>query len=266
MTTADRGSEGQFPARRVVLLGASNVIRGISTLLETARRLWGSPLDFMAATGHGRSYGLSSRFMGRSLPPIVSCGLWDDLAARPAAATAALVTDIGNDIVYGADVEQIAAWVDQCLERLSAVSERVVITQLPLESVSGVHPASFLLIRTAFYPRSRLRLSEAISRAEQLNEHVKELARRHRAELVSPRAEWFGVDPIHIRTVHRPAAWREILATWCEGPLPLAAPRSLRQWLYLSRLRPMRRCWLGNEQYQAQPAGRFPDGTTVSFY
>ena len=45
------------PSRRVILLGASNLTRGISTVVEIAKTKWGSPLDIMSALGHGRSYG-----------------------------------------------------------------------------------------------------------------------------------------------------------------------------------------------------------------
>ena len=106
------------PSRRVILLGASNVTRSMSTIVETAELVWGRPLDLLAACGHGRSYGRTSCVFGRSLPGILECGLWDELSRRPALPTAALVTDIGNDILYGAGVDQIAAWVEQSLIRL----------------------------------------------------------------------------------------------------------------------------------------------------
>jgi len=41
------------------------------------------------------------------------------------------VTDIGNDILYGADVGQIAEWVEECLTRLRGKCEQIVITELP---------------------------------------------------------------------------------------------------------------------------------------
>src|SRR5438270_1664562 len=102
--------------RRVVLLGASNLTRGISTVVETAQAVWGSPLEVLAALGHGRSYGLRSRVFGRELPGITGCGLWGDVAARGPAETAALVTDIGNDLLYGASVPTILGWVAESLD------------------------------------------------------------------------------------------------------------------------------------------------------
>src|SRR5712671_2746547 len=122
------GSRDARPPRRVVLLGASNLTRGISTVIETAWSLLGSPLEVLAALGHGRSYGLSSRILGRELPGIRQSGLWEALAAAPRAETAALVTDVGNDLLFGATVASILEWVSESLGRLAAVEARTVLT------------------------------------------------------------------------------------------------------------------------------------------
>src|SRR5690242_2621175 len=79
-----------LPARRVVLLGASNLTRAIATVLETALGVWGGPLDVLAALGNGRSYGLRKAWLWRELPGIAGCGLWDAWERRPPAPTAAL--------------------------------------------------------------------------------------------------------------------------------------------------------------------------------
>ena len=43
------GPNNGLPPRRVVVLGASNVTRSLSTIVETACRLWGRPLDMLLA-------------------------------------------------------------------------------------------------------------------------------------------------------------------------------------------------------------------------
>ena len=104
---------------RVVLLGASNLTRSFPQVVATARALAGEPIEVVAALGHGRSFGLRSRVLARSLPGIVGCGLWAALDGAPARArTLALVTDVGNDIVYGVGVETIREWVETCVSRL----------------------------------------------------------------------------------------------------------------------------------------------------
>ena len=266
MTPADRSLRLQTLSRRVVLLGASNLKIGFSTVIEAVGQAWGAPLDILAALGHGRSFGLESRVLGRCLPAIVSCGLWDELTSRPPASTAALVTDIGNDILYGARVEQIAGWVETCLERLARTCERITVTQLPLESIAGVGRRRFLLCRSILFPRSRLRLDEAISRAEELNRCVVNLAARFDARVIAPHPVWYGFDPIHIRMRHRKAAWQKFFSIWLDGETSRRAGSAPRPSLMLWRLRPLRRRLFGVDQLHAQPAAELPDGSMISLY
>ncbi len=151
--------------RRAVLLGASNLTKGIGTVLETASRLWGRPLSVFGALGHGRSYGRTSSLFGRALPGILECGLWEELARWPAMPTAALVTDIGNDLLYEEPVEEIVRWVGACLDRLAAINARTVVTLLPVENLAGLSRARFTFMRTIFFPHSRITLDEVARRA-----------------------------------------------------------------------------------------------------
>src|SRR5262249_4226670 len=122
------------PRRRVILLGASNLVRSLSTVVETARLTWREPVEIMAAIGHGRSYGQYSAVFGRKISGIFPCALWKDLQARAPLPTTALVTDVGNDLLYEVPVELIVEWVDGCLEHLAAVNANTVVTQLPMDS------------------------------------------------------------------------------------------------------------------------------------
>src|SRR5206468_1529905 len=134
----------------------SNLSRGLSTVIETACGIWGQPLDVLAAVGHGRSYGVRSAMLGRELPGITECGLWQALRQRQAAPTTALITDIGNDLLLDVPVSETVAWVEACIERLQTVDARVVLTPLPLVSVATLSRAKFLLLRSVLYPACRL--------------------------------------------------------------------------------------------------------------
>jgi hypothetical protein len=257
--------------RRVVLLGASNLTRGISTVIETARRIWGGPLEVLAALGHGRSYGLTSAVLGRKLPGILQCGLWDALSALPPATTAALVTDVGNDILYGASVESILEWVEECLERLALANAQsnapIVLTLPPTAAVKALSPWRYMFIRTCAFPGCRLSRNDAFSRAELLDAGLQQLAARRGLHAVRPRTEWFGFDPIHIRRRHWAIAWSEVLSGWSAEPRePVLSRGSLSRWLYLRSRAPARRTILGIEQRATQPCGRLRDGTTIAIY
>jgi len=248
--------KSELPARRVVLLGASNLTRGISTAVETARLQWGRPLDVMAALGHGRSYGLTSRVLGRTLPSIIECGLWPALAARPPAATAALVTDVGNDLFYGAAVEQIVGWVERCLDRLAVSQARTCVARLPLCNLGRVRPWQFQLLRAVLFPSYRGSLGELGERAIELDERLGRLARQRGCALV---------EPIHVKWRHWPTAWRELLASWSSEPRE-AAHGSFVRGLYLRSRMPAERRQFGIALSREQPCGQLRDGTRISFY
>lgn len=263
---SDQAAENTLPARRVVLLGASNLTRGMATAIETACLAWGRPLDVLAAAGHGRSYGMRSRVLVRDLPGITECALWRALAERPAAPTAALITDIGNDLFYGASPETIVKWVEDCCRRLKSIDARLVMTRLPLCNVGRVRPWQYRIFRTMLYPSSEVSLDDLTRRAQELDERLLDVARRFDCRLIEPQACWYGVDPVHVKRFQARIAWRQILAGWSEA-LQDAAPRAgLQRWLYLHTRAPERRWMFGRERSRLQPCGQLPDGTVLSFY
>ena len=254
------------PSRRVILLGASNVTLGLSTVIATAQQAWGTPLDIMAAIGHGRSYGTTSSVLGRSLPGILQCGLWDDLKQRPPLPTAALVTDIGNDIIFGRDVDVILRWVQTCLERLHSVADRLVITRLPLASLGRTPDWKLHLLISLFFPSSHGDYRQALAKAHALDHELLSFAGRYHAYVVQPDCAWYTWDPIHIARAFRPAAWQKYLACWSDGRNFFSARRSARRWVATVRARPLRWRFLGVHRRCEQPTARLPDGSTLSLY
>ena len=191
------------PQRRIVILGASNATIGLSTIVQTARQIWGHPLEVMAAVGHGRSYGAASRVLGRTLPGILHCDLWRELAARPALPTAALLTDIGNDIIYGRTPNVLLEWVENCLQRLAPNVERLVVTRLPIATLMATSTWKLHLLVSLIFPSSRVVPTEALARATEVDQALCTFAARFGAYVVQPEPSWYGWDPIHISRVVR---------------------------------------------------------------
>jgi hypothetical protein len=253
--------------RRVVLLGASNLTKSIGVVLSTARQAFGPGLDVLAAWGHGRSYGRASRVLGRQLPGILECGIWRQLSVAPRADTAALVTDIGNDLLYEEPVERICRWVDTCFDRLAAQQAQTVVTLLPIANLEKISDRRYKFFRTIFFPRSRIRLDEMSRRASVLNAHVEQSASARGFTVVAHRDAWYGIDPIHIRFAKREQAWNEILSPWSAVDTEHRAARRAagRTWYLRSRTPEFQR-FLGFERRGVQPAARLGDGTTVAIY
>jgi hypothetical protein len=253
-------------ARRVVLIGASNLALGLPEVLEAARCHWGQPLDVLTSIGHGRSYGLQSRVLWRELPAILQCELWPELKSRDPAPTAALITDIGNDIGYGASPDMITRWVEACLRQLREVAERTIVTALPMESLERLGKLRFHLMRAILFPRSALNWETALERARAVNEAVRSLALSHNACFVHPQGEWYGLDPIHIRRSRRASAWNSVLSNWQGAQAASHARLTMRDRALLRRARPRERMMFGKLQRHQQPNVVLADGTTISLY
>ena len=177
----------------VVALGASNLTRGFQTVVSSARSAWGGDVEVLAALGHGRSYGAPSRFLFRTLPGIIKSGLWAELERRPPTATRGLVTDVGNDILYGFSIERTLGWVEEVLVRLRRVTNDIVLTDLPLASIHRLSHLKFLAFRSALVPSCRLSLSQVIDRAERVNEGIR--CARHEIGSARSCLVWFRSNP-----------------------------------------------------------------------
>lgn len=261
----EAGSRATGLKRRLVLLGASNLTRGFPTVLATATGRWGGGLDVVAALGHGRSYGIDSRLVIRALRGILHCRLWEDLAARPPLPTSALLTDIGNDLFYGVEVAEIAAWVESCVDRLQAAGAEVLVTALPICNLPAVNPRQFAIMRRIMFPSSDLTFDVAVERAIELDERVKALAAARGLVRTVPQRQWYGLDPIHIRRPHYRRAWSELLALEAAIESAAAPREQLGRWSYF-RFVPDERWVFGLRQRRAQPSVVLADGTRISFY
>ena len=191
----------------VVVLGASNVSRGLARLAAVTTARVSEPLDLFVVAGHGRSYGVNSRVAMRRLPSILASGLWRALERERGTVNVdrqplALVTDIGNDLLYGFPAAQVAGWVAECLRRLAEHGARTVVTRLPLASVAAVGPARYRVFRTCYVPGCRLTLPAVKEAVADLDARVVALAAEHGAAVLDQPAAWYGLDPIHVRRSH----------------------------------------------------------------
>jgi len=245
---------------RLVALGASNLTRGFHAVVATAREAWGRDVEIVAALGHGRSYGAPSRLLIRTLPGILESGVWRHLSALPPAPTRALVTDVGNDILYGYGAEQTLAWVREAADRLQAITSDVAITDLPMASIRRLSTPAFLVIRSILVPTCRLTRSQVVDAAERVNDGLIALARSRALRLAPLHPDWYGVDPIHMRPAVWSHAWHEIVCG--NGNAHPDAQGGSEAWrLYFSR--PERQWLAGWEQVTPQLGARLPRGGRV---
>lgn len=238
--------------RTVLVLGASNVSLAWSPIVNHALRLSKGRIKLLTAFGMGRAYVSSqSGFAAHRLPGILHCGIWRSLPEFATDATPrALLTDFGNDLLYGRSAEEISNGANECIHRLRAWQPKVdlVITRPPLESVQTLKPARFRLFRQLLFPFCRLSLQQVASAAGELTERLETLAQEQQLKLFHPQPDWFGFDPIHIRRNQRSVAIASMMNLWDLPPGPAEVSGRWR------KPTPELRSVLGRQRHCQQPA------------
>lgn len=250
-----------------MLLGASNLTLAFPLVVGELQSRLRAPIEIVAALGHGRSYGTSSSVFFRELPGIDVCGLWPALDRPDRPETFALLTDLGNDIAYGREVEEITAWIERCLARLAAVGASTTLVRMPIGVVEEIGELRFKVAKGIIFPGRKIDLETVRTRVRALDQKVLAIARERSLTVVEQPASWYGFDPIHILRSRREQAWRTIVSALVPGgaPVPPTRPsRADRQ--VLRRARPQWRRFFGREERRSQPSAELLDGTTISLY
>jgi hypothetical protein len=239
--------------RPIVVLGASNVARGLARLAATARARSSGPIDLYVAAGHGRAYGVSSRVWARRLPSILSSGLWRALDRTQVEKPLALVTDVGNELLYGLGVAAVAGAVKEAARRLADRGARLAITGLPLASIFSVGATRYSLLRTLYVPGCLLALDELKEAAQWLDDELLALAAELGATSIEQPGDWYGLDAIHLKRSRLDALWRSVGDAWGLPAAPRTPRATLAEWARLGSRAPEVRSLGRVMRYTRQP-------------
>ena len=258
------------PKNCIILLGASNLTLSLRLVTHLMQQQFGGPSEILVAVGHGRAYGSANQVLSRGLPGIVASGLWSQLATAEPCPTVALLTDIGNDILFGSAPEQILRQVEWCVEQLQMQSAQIVMTNLPMASIEDLSERRYTFYRNIFYPFCRLSRSETVSRARVVYQGLIDLASCRNFTLYEQEPVWFGPDGIHVHYWKRRAFYRDVLGHFAvPGSNDKIASGESRKELFLTwQQRPKfaYKTVLGREIQCRQPSGRLTDGSSVFKY
>ncbi len=255
------------PDYRVILLGASNLTLGLPRLVHSLQSSLPGSVEILSAHGHGRSYLKWSYVIYRGLPAITHSELWSELNARPPAKkTFAIVTDLGCDLFYGSKPESIIDAVGICLNRLSQLGAKTVYVRPPLDRLYQITDWHYYVVKNVFFPGPTIRWPLMREYITEVDRGVLTIAEDLGCSMITPKIDWYGFDPIHIKRTQRNRAWQEIIQSWLPpDSIQMDSPglgKSLHTWTRKASTRKV--WWIPNTH--PQPTHNWPDGSSLSVY
>lgn len=191
----------------LVLLGASNLSRGCFAFAKHMRAcLHPRPVEVLIASGPGRAYYASGGLLNASYPPIHTSDIFEVAHSKSELGyqVVALVTDIGNDIMYDVSAEQVIETIQQVFEKLQSINAEIFYTTLPVAFEKKDRPIQFRILRSLLFPRSTVTYDEATGGIIEVNRFLKECRYGH---LIPDMNRYLGFDEIHYGWLRAHSAW-----------------------------------------------------------
>lgn len=261
------GPGGEAPRTAFLLAGASNLRLLYPALSAALLAACAPPAAVHVACGIGRSYFLKAGVPWRRTPAVGASGALEAFldGSRPGA-RAALVMDMGNDILYGLPLAAQVSPLATLVGRLARAGVPTLVVP-PQADPARIGAARFALVRALYYPKSRVALPEALASLRAVRACIDRLeggpvrVERGLARLLSP-------DLIHFS----PRAWREVAralavplleaaglpAAPAHRPSPLAA-------LFATPFRP-RLSWVFGREEKSSGAVETAPGKWIRMY
>ena len=195
-----------------VLLGASNLARSYSALIRHIPRNISSS-EFLNALGPGRGYCARGGLLNFTYSPIGECGVMKSakVYAERGFRMAVLLTDIGNDIMYGVPESTLIESLDTLIEKSLKMNAEVFMTSIHVDVSKDMGKTSFKLLKSIFYPNSPVTFDQADSAVKKLNHYLVEKSlQNERVHLVNGLGAFCGLDKIHYGLFKSHLAWSRI--------------------------------------------------------
>jgi hypothetical protein len=206
------------PPVLLILLGASNLSRGCFALARYMKTcLHPRPVEVLIASGPGRGYCVPGGLLTVKYSPIYSSDIFE-VAQRKSKSgykVVALVTDIGNDIMYDVSPEKLIDVIQWIFDRLQSMNAEIFYTTLPVAFEKKVHPVWFYILRSLLLPFSRVSYDKATSGIITVNQFLGKSASEH-CHLISDMDRYLGFDEIHYGWVQAHDAWTYVAKVMLE--------------------------------------------------
>ena len=195
-----------------LLLGASNLARGYSMLTQHLSECR-EKTEFLNALGPGRGFCARGGMFNLTYSPILASRVIEsaEKKSKHAFRTAVLITDIGNDLMYGVSAETLIASLNAVIDRMHKWNANIFLTSIHVNLKKDVGPITFFLLRFLFYPGSKVTFEKVNLFVTKVNRYLEEKARiNERVHLITGMETFAGLDKIHFSILKAHSAWSKV--------------------------------------------------------
>ena len=196
-----------------IFLGASNLARSFHGLKYCIERcIFPRPASFVHAMGPGRGYVSRGGILNAVYSPILNCGILEAVRNKKIKdqSVVALITDIGNDIMYGVSSEKIINGLQYLLNALGEFKTNIFITSIPVDLENDISELHFHIIRQIYFPKSPVKYSQASNNIKAINKFILQSSNK-KITVINDMKQFCGIDKIHYSILKSQSAWSHVV-------------------------------------------------------
>jgi len=208
--------EEPFPDPPIVflLMGASNLARGYSMLTHHLSECFEkNKTEFLNALGPGRGFCARGGIFNITYSPIQDCRIIEsgEKKSKEALHTVVLITDIGNDLLYGVSADTLIASLDIMIDEILKWDADIFLTSIHVNLRKDVSPTIFFVLRSLLYPTSKVNYKEMDLSILKVNDYLEEKVRKNETtHLITGLEAFAGLDKIHYSLFKTHEAWSAV--------------------------------------------------------
>ena len=201
-----------------ILMGASNLARGYSMLTRHISSCFGkNNTEFLNALGPGRGFCTRGGMFNFTYPPIQDCPILEAANKKSCDRQVVLITDIGNDLMYGVSADTLIESLDGLIDRALQCDAEIFLTSIHVNLKKDVSQTTFFILKFFFYPGSSITYKKTDLFIIKVNSYLKEKAgQNQRVHLISGMESFAGADKIHYSLLKTHSAWQKIANEICQ--------------------------------------------------
>ncbi len=195
-----------------ILLGASNLARAQFGLNRYFERSFPNLVSTSIASGPGRAYSVSGGIFGVSYSPLKTSPIFK-LGREKSSnyrLTIGLISDIGNDIMYGVPVQKLIQDLEKSIHDLSDFCSHIFAVPIPYQKIKSLNHWQINIIKRILFPKCELSPEKIMTSIQTVNQFLSEIT-NSKFKLLKEVDDCIGWDRAHYDISKMHIAWTQII-------------------------------------------------------